>query len=138
MTDGWAGPRPVLVGVGGLLLIAAGVVQLFVAALEVALFGPVNLIIAVPMSVLGGGAVLFGWRMRSGRDRVPAMGTAFLISIMAPLTLSILLATGTIMCTLVALVALIRHRGWFDTTPGDDPPDGADAGSAVEGTSSGG
>jgi hypothetical protein len=138
VTDGWTGPRPVLVGAGGLLLIAAGVVQLFVAALTVALFGPVNLIIAVPMSVLGVGAVLFGWRIRSGRDRIPAMATAFLISVSAPLTLSILLATATIVCTLVALVALIRYRPWFDSTPGDDPPGGTDDGSAVAGTPSGG
>jgi hypothetical protein len=122
MTDGWTAPRPVLVGAGGLLLIAAGIVELFVAALTVALFGPVNLIVAVPMTALGVGAVLFGWRIRSGRDRIPAMGTAFLISVTAPLTLSILLATGTIACTLVALVALIRYRAWFQPPMDDEPP----------------
>ena len=122
MTAGWGEPRPTLVGIGGFLLIAAGVVELLVAALFIALYAAPALLIAAPMTALGIGGVLFGFRMRSGRDRVPAMATAFLISVSAPFTLSVFLATVTVVSTLITLVALIRHRVWFVAPPDLEPP----------------
>ncbi len=122
MTAGWAGPRPVLVGVGGFLLIAAGVVQLLVATLYVAVFGASGLLIGVPLSVLAVGDLLFGWQIRSGRSRGPAIGAAFITSITAPWTLSPLLALATILCSLIALGALIRYRAWFQPPADDEPP----------------
>jgi hypothetical protein len=123
MTDGWAGPRPVLVGVGGLLLIAAGVVQLLIATLYVALFGTAGLLIAVPMSVLGVGDVVFGWRIRSGRSRGAALGAALMTSITSPWTLSPVLALATILCSLIAIFALARYRAWFQPQADDEPTD---------------
>jgi len=122
VTVGWDDPRPIPVGIGGFLLIGAGVIQLFVAALYVALFGPPALLVAVPMTALGVGGVLFGWRIRSGRNRSAAIGTAFLISLTSPFTLSVPLATATIICALIALVALIRYRTWFEPPPDGAPP----------------
>jgi hypothetical protein len=127
MTDGWTGPRPVLVGVGGLLLVAAGVVQLLIATLYVALFGATGLLIAVPMSALGVGDVLFGWRIRSGRSRGAALGTAFVTSITSPWTLSPELALATILCSIIAIFALVRYGAWFQP-PTDDAPTGKEVG----------
>ena len=122
MTDGWAGPRPILVGVGGFVLIAVGAVQAFVATLYVSLFGAAGLLIAVPMAMLAIGDLVFGWRVRSGRSRGAAIGAAFVTSITAPWTLSPLLALGSILGSLVALAALIRYRSWFAPPAEEDGP----------------
>jgi hypothetical protein len=122
MTDGWTGPRPVLVGVGGLLLVAVGVVQLLIATLYVALFGTSGLLVAVPMAALGVGDVLFGWRIRAGQSRGAALGAAFLTSITSPWTLSPLLALASIVCSLITIVALVRYRAWFQPPTDDAPP----------------
>lgn len=124
MTDAPGGPRPLLVGVGSLLLIATAVAQLALATIVVAAFGIPALVFAVPVGALAVCAVLFGWRMRSGRDRRPALVTAFLMFVTAPLLWGIgFLGLATIVGSMVPLLALVRHRAWFEPPPAEPLPE---------------
>jgi hypothetical protein len=115
VTRGWGDPRPILVGVGSLLLIAAGVVQVLVVALIVAVAGANALILGVPIALLAVADIVLGWRIRSGRDRRPALIAAFLTLLTAPFTLGTkVLGLTTILASMVAVVALTRHRIWFE------------------------
>ena len=121
MTDGGAGPRPILVGVASLLLVGIGLVPLLLSALILSVGGPVA-IWSIPVGLLGAAAVVFGWRIRSGRARRPALVTAVCIGITAPYMLGIgLLGLPAIAGSLIALVALVRHRAWFEAGAPADP-----------------
>ena len=123
MTRGWGDPRPILVGVGSLLLIAAGVVQVLVIALIVAVAGANALILGVPIAMLAIADIVLGWRIRSGRDRRPALIAAFLTLLTAPFTLGTkVLGLTTILGSMVAVVALTRHRTWFERAADAEPP----------------
>jgi len=123
VTRGWGDPRPILVGVGSLLLIAAGVVQVLVTALIVAVAGANALILGVPIAMLAVADIVLGWRIRSGRDRRPALIAAFLTLLTAPFTLGTkVLGLTTILASMVAVVALTRHRTWFERTADAEPP----------------
>ncbi len=145
MTRGWDDPRPVLVGVGGLLLIAAGVVQAFVVTLIVAVYGAPAMVLGVPVGLLAAADIVLGWRIRSGRNRRPALAAAFLTLLTVPFTLDAGLLTLTgIVSAMVAIVALTRYRAWFEPPPDEEPatdglePDVDDQGRASgEGSSPG-
>jgi hypothetical protein len=130
MTTGWAGPRPILVGIGSLLLVAAGVVQALVVTLIVAVYGAPALILGVPILIVAVADIIFGWRIRFGRDRRPALIAAFVTLLSAPFTLGThVLGLTTIITSMIAIVALIRHRAWFEpadsdaeTGEADEPP----------------
>ena len=115
MTTGWTGPRPILVGIGSLLLVAAGVVQALVVTLIVAVYGAPALILGVPILIVAVADIVFGWRIRFGRDRRPALIAAFVTLLSAPFTLGThVLGLTTIVASMFAIVALTRHRAWFE------------------------
>lgn len=120
MTTGWTGPRPILVGIGSLLLVAAGVVQALVVTLIVAAYGASALILGVPILIVAVADIVFGWRIRFGRDRRAALIAAFVTLLSAPFTLGThVLGLTTIVASMFAIVALTRHRAWFEPTERD-------------------
>jgi hypothetical protein len=135
MTTGWNGPRPILVGIGSLLLVAAGVVQTLVVTLIVAAYGAPALILGVPILIVAVADIVFGWRIRFGRDRRPALIAAFVTLLSAPFTLGThVLGLTTIVASMFAIVALTRHRAWFEpvardavTSDAEEPAPDADA-----------
>jgi hypothetical protein len=122
VTDAWAAPRPILVGVGSLLLVAAGVVQLLVVTVVVSTIGPAALVLGVPVALLGTADVVFGWRIRSRRDRRAALLAASLTLLSAPFTIGVgVLGLTTILSSMIGIVALARHRDWFELPVDSEP-----------------
>jgi len=136
MTGGWGDPRPILVGVGSLLLMAAGVVQILVVTLIVAVNGGSALILGAPIGILAAADIVLGWRIRSGRDRQPALIASFLTLLSAPFTLGTrVLGLTTILASMVAVVALTRHRTWFERST-DAEPRAGDSEAPIDGPES--
>jgi hypothetical protein len=121
VTDDRHGPRPLLVGAGSLLLIATGLAQLALATIVLAAFGVPALVFSVLVGALGVCGLLFGGRIRGGRDRRPALITAFVMFVSAPLLWGTgVLALATVVGSVVPLLALVRERAWFEP-PSSEP-----------------